>query len=1336
MVMKNLQGKSGIWKLRQIGLIAFMCILGSCFVVSATAAGDWLPSITLKIEVLPNGTYNPQEICESRPLNLKFKYASSMIGTYSLRYLEYSVFNESESAPFFEDKINLTDNTLPNEIDVSPGIYIPTDSTRIRVSATLAYDSLINSSWQKSIAQAQREESITALIPATSMIEKTYERMRDGYIRRHLLEAGRGLSAVWLKEYEPCIDSKELLRHSRTQKVEGQTRVYVPWTYKCKGDQCGASVEENSDAIYGGDENPLLRGGLAMATFALEYLAFGNPVSLNHAMKLFEYVEKSEWRDPATGQLTGFFLRSRTPGNIHETTQRQYFYASVDEISGMSLGMLYLHQAISKAITDRPPGLNLDKVADVDLSILSLTRRLGNQLRNNFYIIVPLKKEGNTWAPIGLPVEFHKGWSGVYPFQWFFSRGFKLITGDDYTISSGLYQDLSDFIVYGGTIPHVSGDGEDVSLNDRLSTWSLGKVLESLAEQVSPYDLAIGSIQSLGITMYNVGNDWKFPIPCAPDKTVHIDEDMVKRFNYAMLLHVYQLAQLYAPSEDEEKGVELEMARLVNGILTSGEKTKLNIPGLYWDVYAGAVFFLTGVYLPDFFYEWICNDTPEVTIGSPGREIDTLDIYSAAVAVAYNLPRRYTDPDKYQEYWNGIFHALGNSPFGQTLPLGERDVNVIKPHNPDSKWGSAFCWEHYGPCIVSGGGCIDCIGDCKEGLGGNCETCCTDGLPDNLIDSKYQLSPPIDSMREGAGLDFLLPWSLLYAVSEDPTTDFMKQALHNYDGPYLQACTTNPVSLALANRGRSDVGFFSKCNATIPNKLATLDPTSASYNPSGGSGSVSVTSSSQCTWTATSNASWITITGIGSGSHGTVSYSVEVNPGAKRTGTMTIAGNTFTVSQDPAISFCTCYLDPRQGVSYGPSASTGNILKVITGGSNCAWTATSDVTWIRITNGESGAGSGKIYYQVNFNTGLERTGTITIKGKAFTKTFTVNQGASFCTYDINPSSVSSVYIGRTGSVAVTTPSGCTWTATSDAFWITVTGGSSGSGSGSVSYSVSANSGGVRTGTIFIDGRKLAKTFTVNQEAPPACTYSINPASAPYSSPGGNGSVAVTAPSGCAWTAKSNDTWITVTGGSSGSGNGTVSYSVEVNPGAKRTGTMTIAGKTFTVNQVDSSLLLSPDKGTVGTLLTITGSGFGVKKGAVFLKNASTKIVSWSESNITCTINKPMASGSYSILVKPKRVDPITIDAPFTMMIPEIVSVSPTADATAVISGNYFGSKKGKVYLENQDTGKKRNCKLVSWGMDSITFIVPKLTAGTYHLKVINKVGIAEAPLDFTVEPSP
>jgi hypothetical protein len=114
----------------------------------------------------------------------------------------------------------------------------------------------------------------------------------------------------------------------------------------------------------------------------------------------------------------------------------------------------------------------------------------------------------------------------------------------------------------------------------------------------------------------------------------------------------------------------------------------------------------------------------------------------------------------------------------------------------------------------------------------------------------------------------------------------------------------------------------------------------------------------------------------------------------------------------------------------------------------------------------------------------------------------------------------------------------------------------------------------------------------------SCTYSIDPQSQSYESGGGSGNVNVVADSGCGWTAVSNATWLTITSGSSGSGNGTVFYSVAANINKKsRTGTMTIAGRTFTVTQSGTIPLtiVSPNGGEqwqAGTAHTITWNYIG------------------------------------------------------------------------------------------------------------------------------------------------
>jgi hypothetical protein len=81
-----------------------------------------------------------------------------------------------------------------------------------------------------------------------------------------------------------------------------------------------------------------------------------------------------------------------------------------------------------------------------------------------------------------------------------------------------------------------------------------------------------------------------------------------------------------------------------------------------------------------------------------------------------------------------------------------------------------------------------------------------------------------------------------------------------------------------------------------------------------------------------------------------------------------------------------------------------------------------------------------------------------------------------------------------------------------------------------------------------------------------CTASLSASSAAIAAAGGTSTVNVTIASTCAWTAVSNDAFVTVTSGGSGTGNGTVTLTVAANAGAARTGTVTIAGQTFTVTQ--------------------------------------------------------------------------------------------------------------------------------------------------------------------------
>ncbi len=108
------------------------------------------------------------------------------------------------------------------------------------------------------------------------------------------------------------------------------------------------------------------------------------------------------------------------------------------------------------------------------------------------------------------------------------------------------------------------------------------------------------------------------------------------------------------------------------------------------------------------------------------------------------------------------------------------------------------------------------------------------------------------------------------------------------------------------------------------------------------------------------------------------------------------------------------------------------------------------------------------------------------------------------------------------------------------------------------------------GTATGGGSMSAEAIATFNIVAPNCSFSLGATSASATAAGGPASVNVIAPAGCAWNAGSNAPWLTITSGSSGVGNGMVNYTVGVNAAAFRSGTLTIAGLTFTVNQAGTA----------------------------------------------------------------------------------------------------------------------------------------------------------------------
>jgi uncharacterized protein (TIGR03437 family) len=176
----------------------------------------------------------------------------------------------------------------------------------------------------------------------------------------------------------------------------------------------------------------------------------------------------------------------------------------------------------------------------------------------------------------------------------------------------------------------------------------------------------------------------------------------------------------------------------------------------------------------------------------------------------------------------------------------------------------------------------------------------------------------------------------------------------------------------------------------------------------------------------------------------------------------------------PSGAACSASVTPT---AFSPAASGGNLTVTVQTSSSCAWAIQSLPDWITFSGNVVGTGPANVTLSVALNSGGPRTATVSIAGVSVSVT---QQSAAACTYSLSgfaafPSA------GATGSVGVSTASGCPWTASSAVSWITITGSSSGTGSGPVAYQVAANTGAERSDNLIVSGN----TFTVEQAAAPA-----------------------------------------------------------------------------------------------------------------------------------------------------------------------------------------------------------------------------------------------------------
>jgi hypothetical protein len=353
----------------------------------------------------------------------------------------------------------------------------------------------------------------------------------------------------------------------------------------------------------------------------------------------------------------------------------------------------------------------------------------------------------------------------------------------------------------------------------------------------------------------------------------------------------------------------------------------------------------------------------------------------------------------------------------------------------------------------------------------------------------------------------------------------------------------------------------------------TINPSEASVQSSGGSGAFTVNASSPaCPWTASTSDTWIEITS-GSGS-GTGDVIINVQPKTNygsRTGTVTVQGLSLTVHQSG--TDCTVNL-ASGGADFTSGGGTGSVAVTTNG---CSYSTVSPPSWITLTSGASGSNSGTLEYSIAPNSTTQmRSHTLIIGGQPYS----ITQAGMECSFTVNVSTTLFGSSSGSGTISVI-PNGsnCSWTSFSGSNFLRITSGWGGRGNGTVAFSLFANTSSIsRDGTIIVAGQMVPIT-----QSGVACSYDLRSSSGNMPSIGGLGSAGIVAPDGCAWTASSNQPWLSLNS-SSGTGTSEIYYVAQPNTStAERGATIDIQGQAYTVTQagVPCSYTLGSSTATVG-----------------------------------------------------------------------------------------------------------------------------------------------------------
>lgn len=360
---------------------------------------------------------------------------------------------------------------------------------------------------------------------------------------------------------------------------------------------------------------------------------------------------------------------------------------------------------------------------------------------------------------------------------------------------------------------------------------------------------------------------------------------------------------------------------------------------------------------------------------------------------------------------------------------------------------------------------------------------------------------------------------------------------------------------------------------------------------------VRVVSGSSCQWMGRSNRPWLTFQPVTYTGDGTGNFLVNSHTSDRtRTGTVTMAGIPFSITQYPACSSTRPATLSTTNLKISGYYGEHTINVGVPSNKACSWEAFSNESWLQIQTGFRGTGNGTVKFQALPNNSLSvRTAIVMIAGQAVT----LNQepAGGIC-------QTSAIEIGqtRTGSLSASDCGSFTQGSFADHLTfnavarqqvaILVTSndfapsvsvyGPGVNGDGFVSNGPSSTETETRLPaqgwgdsyyagkyTIIVTSRDGGRTGNYSVSLIPlggaGCGYLITDGTNRVAGEGATGNIVLSVQNGCPWTATSDVPWITFPT-PTGSGGQTIPFTAAPNLGAFRRGIVRVANRFFEVIQ--------------------------------------------------------------------------------------------------------------------------------------------------------------------------